>query len=187
MHVIFKSFCLKIISDIIETGGRPQMIKFTWKKEDYESLKEQLKDLKVEETEDHQNISITVDADEAQKTLDVLALAAYLQSRISLETLTGWTMIYAKSITFIESFGEDIFVHLDHKETIQVKHPLYELEEMLSKFHVIRVGKSFLVNLMKIKFIETTLNAKLELTLIDDSKLEVSRTYVKRFKDALRI
>ncbi len=163
------------------------MIKFTWNKEDYESIKEKLHVIHTNELEENHEITITIHPDDVDKTLDVLELAAYLQSRISFETTNGWVMIYAKSITYIESFGEDIFVHLDHKETIQVKHPLYELENMLTKFHVIRIGKSFLVNLMKIKFIETTLNAKLELTLNDGSQLEVSRSYVKRFKDALGI
>lgn len=163
------------------------MIKLTWNKEDFESLKEQLKDMKTSENEENHEISISVDPSDKDQALDVLALAQYLQSRISLETQQGWTMIYAKSITYIESFGEDIFVHLDKKEIVQVKHPLYELENMLTKFHVVRIGKSFLVNLMKIKTIETTLNAKLELTLHDGSTLEVSRSYVKRFKDALGI
>lgn len=163
------------------------MIKLTWNKEDFESLKEQLKDMKTSENEENHEISISVDPSDKDQALDVLALAQYLQSRISLETQHGWTMIYAKSITYIESFGEDIFVHLDKKESVQVKHPLYELENMLTKFHVVRIGKSFLVNLMKIKTIETTLNAKLELTLHDGSTLEVSRSYVKRFKDALGI
>jgi DNA-binding LytR/AlgR family response regulator len=163
------------------------MIKFTWNSDDFESFKEQLKDMKIEENDCSHEISITIDPNDASNALDVLELATYLQSRISFETINGWTMIFAKSIMYIESFGEEIFMHLDHKETIQVKHPLYELEQMLSKFHVVRIGKSFLVNLMKIKLIETTLNAKLELTLIDGSKLEVSRSYVKRFKDALGI
>lgn len=162
------------------------MIKLTWKKEDYESLKDKLNTMHLDEDES-QEITITIDSNEAKETLDVLDLAAYLQSRISFETQNGWMMVYAKRVTYIESFGEDIFIHLDKDETIQVKHPLYELENMLSKFHVIRIGKSFLVNLMKIKFIETTINAKLELTLNDGTKLEVSRSYVKRFKDALGI
>lgn len=163
------------------------MIKFTWKKEDFESLREQLKDIQVDENEDNHDITMTIHPDDVEKTLDVLELASYLQSRISLETLSGWIMIYAKSITYIESFGDEIYVHLDQKDTIQVKHPLYELENMLTRFHVIRIGKSYLVNLMKIKYIETTLNAKLELTLNDGSQLDVSRSYVKRFKDALGI
>lgn len=163
------------------------MIKLTWNKEDFESLKEQLKEMKTSENEENHEITISIDSSESEHALDVLALAQYLQSRISLETQHGWTMIYAKSITYIESFGEDIFIHLDKKESVQVKYPLYELENMLHKFHVVRIGKSFLVNLMKIKTIETTLNAKLELTLNDGSILEVSRSYVKRFKDALGI
>jgi len=78
-------------------------------------------------------------------------------------------------------------MHLDHQPSQLIKQPLYQLEEMLKPYHFLRIGKSYLVNMTKIRYIRTSFNAKLDLELICGTHLEVSRSFVKDFKYALGI
>jgi len=58
---------------------------------------------------------------------------------------------------------------------------------MLKPYHIVRIGKSYMVNVAKIESIKVKLNAKLGLTLTNGKQLEVMRTYVKPFKSFLGI
>jgi DNA-binding LytR/AlgR family response regulator len=56
---------------------------------------------------------------------------------------------------------------------------------ILEPYHFVRISKSFIVNLRQIKYIKVGLNAKLHLTLNNQTQLEVTRSFVKRFKKHL--
>ncbi|MFH1693452.1 MAG: LytTR family DNA-binding domain-containing protein [Bacillota bacterium] len=68
-----------------------------------------------------------------------------------------------------------------------IRQPLYQLEEILKPYHFVRIGKSFIVNISKIRYIRTAFNAKLDIELTTGTHLEVSRSFVKDFKNALGI
>ena len=76
---------------------------------------------------------------------------------------------------------------VDRAQHYMIKQPLYQLEEILKPYYFVRIGKSFIVSVSKIKYIKTTINAKLDLELINGVHLEVSRSFVKKFKNALGI
>jgi DNA-binding LytR/AlgR family response regulator len=65
--------------------------------------------------------------------------------------------------------------------------PLYQLEALLKPYHFVRIGKSFIVNITKIRYIRTGFNAKLDLELVTHEHLTVSRSFVSDFKNALGI
>ena len=100
-------------------------------------------------------------------------------------TPDGYIQVMIRTITYLEAFGDEIYMHLIDDDSKQLKLPLYQLEDMLKDYQFIRIGKSFIVNIVKIKTIKTSFNAKLLLELVDGTKLEVSRSYVKSFKLAL--
>ena len=77
-------------------------------------------------------------------------------------------------------------MHTIH-ESQRIRQPLYQLEEMLKPYNFVRIGKSFIVNMNKIRYIRTGFNAKLDLELTDGTHLEVSRSFVNAFKSALGI
>ncbi len=110
----------------------------------------------------------------------------YEKMQMFFPTQDGYVQLHLHDINYIESFGEEIYVHVRGKvETI--KKPLYQLEEMLKPYHFIRVSKSFIVNARKISYIKVGLNAKLKLELKDGSILEVTRSFVKSFKKSLNL
>jgi len=169
------------------------MSKIIWKKADFEHLKKQLfEEYKIVLSKDpndpdDEHVRLIVEDDEVEKLKMVLEMMNMEKAQIILETQHGWIQIYVKQITYLESFGENIYLHLENQPTEIIKQPLYQLEDMLRTYDFVRIGKSFIVNMAKIRYIRTGFNAKLDLELITGDHLEVSRSFVKSFKNALGI
>ena len=97
----------------------------------------------------------------------------------------GEVKVAIEDISYIESFGNDIFAYVNGK-TIALPTKLYQLAEELEPFGFVRVGKSIIVNIAQIYAVKPILNGKLLLTLNDDKVIEVNRTYVHSFKAFLK-
>lgn len=167
------------------------MIKIIIDKEDFSLIEEPVNPTGFLIDESHTSIDgkITLLIDENHLSLvnTILNKIKLENSLLMFDTKDGWVRLKPKHILYVESYGEDIFLHTEVSGTIQVKHPMYELEAMMSPYHFVRIGKSFIVNITKIQYIRVKLNAKLDLELMNGTHLEVMRTYVKPFKDALGI
>jgi DNA-binding LytR/AlgR family response regulator len=98
----------------------------------------------------------------------------------------GTTRVEAADIYFIESFGDDIHIHTANA-TFRTSERLYQIEEDLKHKDFVRISKSVIVSIAKIKYINPALNAKLKLELLNGQELEVNRTYVSSFRTALSI
>lgn len=93
-------------------------------------------------------------------------------------------LIPLKDILYFEGINNDTYVYtLDHGFTIKEK--LYELEIRLFQQKFIRISKSYIVSIHKIRKIKPTFNGKLLLLLDNNIKLEVSRHYISSFKNYL--
>ncbi|HEY8405593.1 MAG TPA: LytTR family DNA-binding domain-containing protein [Acholeplasma sp.] len=130
---------------------------------------------------------IEIDESELHSIQLVLEVIKREHSLLMFETKDGWVQIKPKHIWYIESFGEEIYLYTDTHGKLLVRHTMYELEAMLKPYHIVRIGKSYMVNVAKIESIKVKLNAKLGLTLTNGKQLEVMRTYVKPFKSFLGI
>jgi len=64
---------------------------------------------------------------------------------------------------------------------------LYELEERLSAIGFLRINKSTLVNLARVKSLKADTNRKIRLTLDNEENLMVSRQYAEAFKRRLGV
>ena len=64
---------------------------------------------------------------------------------------------------------------------------MYILEQTLTDRNFVRVSKSFLVNIAHISFIKPMLNSKLKLIMGNKDVVEVNRTYVKTFKERMKL
>lgn len=168
------------------------MFKVIWKKNEHKQLSETIKSqgftLIHDETElKDDEIGIICDEQSIQKIKPLLEEITFEKAQMIFPTPDGWTQIYAHQITYIESYGQDIWFHMKDLHKIHIKQPLYQLESILQPYHFCRIGKSYIVNLREIRYIRVTLNAKLELELSHQEKVYVSRSYVRKFKDALDI
>jgi DNA-binding LytR/AlgR family response regulator len=167
------------------------MIKIIWRKEDHQALAEALtKDHGISIVTDlaqmdEQHIGILIDDKDYDQVKPILENIIKAKHLMFFETKDGWTQIDIREVTHIESFGDDIYVHTKDQDVHIVRTPLYQLEEKLSSYDVIRISKSFMVNVIHIKYIRTTLYGKLDLQMTDGTHLEVTRSFVKSFKQSL--
>lgn len=93
----------------------------------------------------------------------------------------GNVKVALDEISYIESFGNDIYCYVKGEE-IRLNAKLYELSEQLEPFGFVRVGKSIILNVTMIYAVKPILNGKLLVTLHDGKVIEVNRTYVQAFK-----
>lgn len=91
-----------------------------------------------------------------------------------------------KDIYYFESVDNRVFACCE-KQVYEVKLKLYELEKTLSNGDFIRISKSVIVNLDKIKSVVPMLNCRLEAYLQNEEKIIISRQYVPQLKKALGI
>lgn len=169
------------------------MFKIIWSRDNFEEIRSKLlKDYNLVLTDDPKEIpedkvGVILDETNFEKLKPLLEYLAYQKSQVMFQTAEGWVQLNVSRILYLEAFGDDILVHLLNNEQYVIKQPLYQLEEILKPYFFVRIGKSFIVSVSKIKFIKTKLNAKLDLELINGVNLDVSRSFVKKFKNAIGI
>jgi len=86
-----------------------------------------------------------------------------------IETVNGKTFLYGK------------------RDVYEAKQKLYELEENLETRGFLRVSKSIILNLSKIKTLVPALSLRVEAVLENDERVIVSRRYAGEFKKRLEI
>lgn len=169
------------------------MIKIIWSKDELTHLKEKLNKhhihfvvLDEQETLPKDMIGIEIDQDQQDTLKKIFQVIEYEKMQMFFPTTDGFVQLHLQDIYFLESFGEDIYAHV-HGQVEVIKKPLYQLEDLLKPYHFIRISKSYIVNARKISYIKVGLNAKLKLELKDGSILEVTRSFVKSFKESLNL
>jgi len=169
------------------------MLKIIWNKEEVESIRSKLaKDFDLVLTDDpnevpKDKVGIILDDSDLEKIRPILEMMAIERSQVLFQTPSGYVQLNVKDISYLEAYGEDIYMHGSEITNQIIKQPLYQLEEILKPYHFVRIGKSYVVNMSKIRYIRTAFNAKLDIELISGTHLEVSRSFVKDFKNALGI
>ncbi len=97
----------------------------------------------------------------------------------------GEARLESDEILYFQTVETEVYA-VTKKQNYLVKEKLYQLEEELVRKPFVRVSKSVIVNLSRIKFINPLLNYKLELEMENGTKIEVNRSYMKQFKKALK-
>ena len=89
-------------------------------------------------------------------------------------------------IVSLESYGHQIDVRT--KDNIYcINERLYRIFGQLDKMKFLRISNSVIVSKSQIKKISPTLSMKFILTLSDNSRVDVTRTYYHSFKEAIGI
>lgn len=117
----------------------------------------------------------------------ILKEIEFEKAQMVFQTTDGWVQIHIHKIAYLESFKDEVEMHMIQGQTELIKQPLYQIEQLLEPYQFVRIGKSFIVNLRKIKYIRLAYNAKLEIELTNGKLVYVSRSYVSKFKHALGI
>ena len=121
-------------------------------------------------------------------TEEVREIAAFIRSRQG--TLSGVQgekqyEIPVSELYYIESVDGRTFLYTK-TQVYETSYRVYELESLLRAMHFLRVSKSMLLNLMKIRSIQSALNGRFAAVLLSGEEVIISRNYVKGLKAALR-
>ena len=121
-------------------------------------------------------------------TEEVREIAAFVKSRQG--RLTGMKdsrqyEIAVSDIYYFESVDGKTFLYTKD-QVYETSYRIYELESMLRPKNFLRVSKSMLLNLMKIRSIQSALNGRFAAVLLSGEEVIISRNYVKGLKAALR-
>ncbi len=94
--------------------------------------------------------------------------------------------IDVKEIIFIESMGHDVLIHATDG-IYNSGDRLKALEQVLPADRFLRVSNSSIINLKKIKRIESSIMQKFILHMTNGSKVDVTRSYYYIFRDRIGI
>ena len=121
-------------------------------------------------------------------TEEVREIEAFVRSRQGSLTGTQDSKQYEVAVSdlyYIESVDGKTFLYTK-ADVYETPYRIYELESLLRAKHFLRVSKSMLLNLMKIRSIQPALNGRLTAVLQSDEEVIISRNYVKDLKSALK-
>lgn len=94
------------------------------------------------------------------------------------------SMLDPKEIYYFEAVDNKVFLYTE-KEVFETKLKLYEIEEQYSGMNFLRISKSTIVNVSKIRRLAPAFNGRFEALLKNNEKVIISRQYVAAFKERL--
>ena len=106
------------------------------------------------------------------------------QEKLTATKGTDIVQVMPKEIFYFEAVDNKVFLYLE-KDVYETKQKLYELEERFRGTDFVRVSKSVILNLSKIKSLSPAFNGRFEATMKNGEKLIVSRAYVPALKEKL--
>ncbi len=106
----------------------------------------------------------------------------YVQDSFVGELNKEYEIIHFDKIVFVESFGRDIVLHTKYKE-YSIREKLYQVEGILMDRGFVRINKSTVVSKSGIKRIKPTFNGRIDLIMMNEKLLSVSKIYNKRFRN----
>ncbi|MCI1975506.1 MAG: LytTR family DNA-binding domain-containing protein [Limosilactobacillus sp.] len=106
--------------------------------------------------------------------------------RISLTNDERTIVVQKRNILYVQAQAGKALVHTEDQEILS-KQTLNSIINSLDPHRFIRVHRSFVVNLNKVHELQPSFNHTYELTLVDGSKIPVSRSYVTATKQALGV
>ena len=92
--------------------------------------------------------------------------------------------ISVSDIYYVESVDKKAFVYCK-MDVFQSSFKLYELEIMLKDADFVRVSKSTILNVEKLKGVKTLVNSRLEAILSNGESICVTRKYLKDIRETL--
>lgn len=96
------------------------------------------------------------------------------------------SFIPLKDIYYFESVDNKTFFYTKD-DVYEIRSRLYELEEKLANTSFVRISRSTIANLKKLRSIKRAKGSRLEADLVNGEKLLVSRQYVNEIKMKLGV
>jgi len=105
-------------------------------------------------------------------------------SRLMIKTKDQISIISVDEIDWIESAGDYVYIHSDRKKYL-IRETLTSLEQKMDAQKFVRIHRSSIVNIDKIKSMRQNEHGDFDVYLNDGTKLKLSRTYRVNFQKAI--
>ncbi len=141
--------------------------------------------IRVEEIEQTDEIEVIIKGSKDNEDVkEIYRSLLYFESVILGKTNDKTISLPLSQIYYFDSVDNKTFAY-DKNTVYDVNLKLYQLEEKLVNTPFIRVNKSMIVNTRKLKTFKSTINGRMEATLINGEKVKISRSYVPLLKEKL--
>lgn len=97
-----------------------------------------------------------------------------------------WCLVNSFDVLYFESVDNRTFLYTKD-DVMEVRQRLYELEMVLSDKDFIRISKSQIVNVNKIRSLKPEINRTILATMCNGEQLSISRKYVPAIRNMLSI
>lgn len=141
------------------------------------------------------NFEKVISPDEECAVIKAIEKTAEIQSAIELlQNGTDSISVYKdgkiflckiSSIYYIESVDKRTYIYTKDN-CYETKFRLYELEDKLGIYYA-RCSKAMIVNLRKVRSVNSDISGRMNATLLNDENVVISRSYVKEIKRRLEI
>lgn len=138
----------------------------------------------VEQTTTGENEVILKYRELDREMQDVLHFLQHSSAKILAQKDKETFLLQPHEVYFVESVDNRVFLYTK-EHVLEVQEPLASFEHKYEHAGLVRIGKSQLVNLHRIKKLKSVLNSRIEVTLESGDKLIVSRHYARSFKSRL--
>ncbi len=119
----------------------------------------------------------------------VTRLKSHIQlfdSKLSARKENESYFIDSSDVLYFESVDNRTFLYTED-DVLEINQRLYELENILSDKDFVRISKSQIVNINKIRSLKPELNRTILATMCNNEQLSISRKYVKTIRNILSI
>ena len=143
--------------------------------------------MKVNIVEQAKDLQVIIEC--KQKDEQVTRLKAHIElfdNKLQAKCDDEMCFVNTADVLFFESVDNRMFLYTE-SNVMEIKHRLYELEQILSGKDFIRISKSQIVNINKISTLKPEINRTILATMCNGEKLYISRSYVKAFRSLLSI
>jgi DNA-binding LytR/AlgR family response regulator len=94
-------------------------------------------------------------------------------------------VIDVKQILYIESVDRKTFVYLED-DMVRVEYTLTQLERILNSVRFFRCSKSMIINIDKVKVLNSLASNRIDATMCNSEHIIISRTYASEFRRRLK-
>jgi len=139
------------------------------------------------QTQGIEDIAITIEYDQWNNELE--DIVNYVEGKK--KTIAGYDEnkslrgIRLDKILYFEAVGELVFAYTKDN-MFEIKMRLYQIEEIVEKFSILRASKSVLINIRKIQGLKPALNGRICATMENGEELLISRSYAKSIAEFIR-
>lgn len=94
-------------------------------------------------------------------------------------------VIDIKQILYIECVDRKTFIYLED-DIVRVEYTLAQLEKMLNSIRFFRCSKSMIINIDKVRLLDSLASNRIDATMCNGEHIIISRTYASDFRRRLK-